>query len=401
MEAAPASLGPAVETAPAALSPALTMADLFDAGKLYNTRQPYDMSGISPDGDAECDALTGAHNFVAAGRFRVLCHRDAATPAALELLELAGHTFASEPVVYESRDEYDAILAAARPGEVVYKHAHPPSEAPPETYAVPRDLLVRLTNKRLLHEFVAPEHVARRRTVPTHGLTAAVSDDDLPVVVKAASDESLGGGDGVRICRLPEDVVAAARDFAVAPAVVVEEYLAILSNWCVNFGVVPGRPARYLGSAEQIVSPEGAYQGNRIGRMPPQEVVHAAHSTARRVRDAGYRGLAGFDVVETVDGRAIVLDLNCRMNGCTAALLLQDAIQEWSGTATTVATSWKTTLDDSRLLGAVLELVDRRRLLPTGSFLPAGGTRTVWGVAPGETLAEALAGVVHVREALA
>jgi hypothetical protein len=401
METVRASLGHAVETAPAALSPALTLADLFDADKLYDPRQPYETSGISPDGDAECDGLTGAHNFLAAGALRVLCHRDAATPAALELLELAGHLVVAEPVVYANRAEYDAVLAAARPGEVLYKHVHPPSEAPPETYAVPRDLLVRLTNKSLLHEFVEPEHLARRRTVATPELSAAVATGDLPVVVKAACDESLGGGDGVRICRAPADLAAAALDFAAAPEVVVEEYVSMVSNWCVNFGVVPGRPARYLGAAEQIVSPEGAHQGNRIGRTPPEEILGAARSTAGKVRDAGYRGLAGFDVVETRDDRAIVLDLNCRLNACTVALLLREAIHEWSGTATMVAASWETTLDDSRLLATVLELVDRRRLVPTGSFLPAAGRRTVWGVALGESLADALAGVVHVREALA
>src|SRR2546423_2687592 len=147
MEAAPASLGHAVETAPAALSPALTLVDLFDPDKLYDPRQPYDTTGISPDGDAECDGLTGAHGFIAGGALHLLCHRDAATPAALELLELGGHLVAADPVVYANRAEDDAILAAAGSGEVVYQHVHPPSEASPETYAVPRDLLVRLTNK--------------------------------------------------------------------------------------------------------------------------------------------------------------------------------------------------------------------------------------------------------------
>ena len=400
METASARVVPAVESAPAALSLALTIAALFGPGKLYDPRQPYDTTGISPDGDAECNGLTGAHHLVAAGGLRVVCHRDAASPAALELLELAGHTVAAEPVVYGSRAEYDAILAAARPEEVVYQHVHPESEAPPETYAVPRELLVRLTNKSLLHEFVEPEHVARRWTVATAELEAAVSADDLPVVLKAACDESLGGGDGVRICRAAGDVVAAAREFAAAPAVVVEEYVPVLSNWCVNFGVVPDQPVRYVGAAEQIVSSGGAYQGSRIGRTPPRAVVDAACSTAERIRDEGYRGLAGFDVVETVGGAAIVLDLNCRLNACTAALLLHEPIQVWSGRPTMVASWWETTLDDSRLLATVLELVDRRRLVPTGSFLPADGPRTVWGAALGTSLADALAGVVHVREVL-
>src|SRR5436309_5154345 len=108
METASARVVPAVESAPAALSPALTIADLFAPGKLYDPRQPYETTGISPDGDAECNGLTGAHHLVAAGGLRVVCHRDAASPAALELLELAGHTVAAEPVVYGSRAEYDA-----------------------------------------------------------------------------------------------------------------------------------------------------------------------------------------------------------------------------------------------------------------------------------------------------
>ena len=41
MEAAAASLGHAVETAPAALTPALTLADLFEADKLYEHHERY------------------------------------------------------------------------------------------------------------------------------------------------------------------------------------------------------------------------------------------------------------------------------------------------------------------------------------------------------------------------
>jgi hypothetical protein len=399
MDAASASLAPAVETAPAALRPAVTIAELFDAGKIYDPRQPYETSGISPDGDAVCDGLTGAHHLVAAGPLRTICHRDAVSAAALELLELAGHSIVVEPLVYASRAEYDAILAAAGDGEVVYQHVHPPSEARPETSAVDREVLVRLTNKALLHEFVAPEHVARRATIPTAELS--VSSEELPVVVKAACEESLGGGDGVRICRALPDVAAAARDFEASPDVVVEEYLAVLSNWCVNFGVVPGEPVRYLGAAEQIVSSGGVYEGSRLGRLPPPEIVGAAYSVAEKVRDDGYRGIAGFDLVQTVDGRTVVLDLNCRLNACTTALLLRDSLHDWTGSATMVASSWETGLDDSRLLATVLELVDRRRLVPTGSFLPAEGVRRVWGVALGTSLADALAAVAVVREALA
>ena len=389
-----------MRSASATLTPLVRIAEVVGADKIYNPRQPYDTTGISPDGDAACDSLTGAHH-LAAGPLRVICHRDAASAAALELLAVAGHAVEIEPLVYAGRDEYEALLAAAGEGEIVYQHVQPPSGARPETYAVARDLLVRLTNKGRLHEFVAAEHLPRRRVIPTGSLAAAVSPDELPVVVKAACDESLGGGDGVRICRSEADVAAAARDFRVAPEVVVEECVDVASNWCVNFAVVPGEPVRYLGAAEQIVSSEGAYEGSRIGRLAPADVVGAGHSIAEAARDAGYRGIAGFDIVQTADGRTVALDLNCRLNACTAALLLRHDLEEWSGSGTMVAGDWETGLDDSRLIGRVAELVGRRLFVPTGSFLPRTGTRRVWGIVLGANRGDALARVLHVRAALA
>ena len=390
-----------MRSASATLTPLVEIADVVGADKIYNPRQPYGTTGISPDGDAACDSLTGAHHLVAAGPLRVICHRDAASAAALELLALAGHAVQAEPLVYGSRAEYEALLAAAADGEVVYQHVHPSSEARPETYVVERDLLLRLTNKGRLHEFVAAEHLPRRRVIATGSIAGAVAPDELPVVVKAACDESLGGGDGVRICRSEADVAAAERDFRVSPEVVVEEFLNVVSNWCVNFAIVPEEPVRYLGAAEQIVSSEGAYEGSRIGRVALADVVGVGYSIAEAARDAGYRGIAGFDIVQTTDGRTAALDLNCRLNACTTALLLRYDLEEWSGRATMVAGDWETGLDDSGLLDRVSELVDRRVLVPTGSFLPRAGARRVWGIVLGDDRPEALAGAAHVRAALA
>jgi hypothetical protein len=383
-----------VRSASATLTPLVRIADVVGADKIYNPRQPYETTGISPDDDAACDSLTGAQYLVAAGPLRVVCHRDAASPAALELLAIAGHTVEAEPLVYACRDEYEALLEAAGDGEVVYQHAQPESGAHPETYAVERDVLLRVTNKGRLHELVAAEHLPARRVIPTGGLVGSVPPGELPVVVKAACDESLGGGDGVRICRSEADVAAAARDFRAAPEVVVEELVDVISNWCVNFAIVPEEPVRYLGASEQIVSSAGAYEGSRIGRVPPGDVVAVGRSIAIAVREEGYRGIAGFDVVETADRRTVALDLNCRLNACTTALLLRHDLAEWSGSETMVAGSWETGLDDSRLLDRVAELVDRRLLVPTGSFLPRAGERRLWGIAFG-------AGVLRVRAALA
>ena len=382
------------------LRPSIDLAGVLGGATIYNPRQPYATCGISRDDEAACDGVTGGH-LVAAGPLRVICHRDAATPAALDLLSLAGHALEADLLVYGSRDEYEGLLARAGPGEVAYQHVHPPSEARPETYAIERGVLLRLTNKGRLHEVVDGDRLPRRRVLPTRELATSVSPGELPVVVKAACDESLGGGDGVRICRSPADVAAAARDFDRSPEAVVEEHVQVVSNWCVNFAVAPGEPLRYLGAAEQIVSDDGAYRGSRIEGEPAPALVEAGRAVAETARSLGYRGIAGFDVVGTDDGRTLVLDVNCRLNSCTTALLLRDSVLEWSGHTSVLASAWRTGLDDLRLHAAVSELVERRSFVPIGFFLPEAGTRRVIGIVLADGRHEAEAAAARVRAALA
>ena len=45
----------------------------------------------------------------------------------------------------------------------------------------------------------------------------------------------------------------------------------------------------------------------------------------RRGAAMGYRGIAGVDLAFTPEGRIYALDLNFRLNGCTAAILLAPA----------------------------------------------------------------------------
>ena len=262
---------------------------------------------------------------------------------------------------------------------------------------------MRLTDKGRLGELLAAEQLPRRRVVPLERLATSVSDGELPGVLKASCEESLGGGDAVRICRSAADVARAGRAFRRARAVVVEELLSIRSNWCVNFAIVPGEPVRYVGAAEQIVSRGGAYEGSRIaiGRAPPSELVDLGCAIAETARDGGYRGLAGFDIVRARDGRTAALDLNFRLNACTTALLLRDTLLEGTGRRYLIAKSWLTGLDDLALHSAVARLVRGRRFVPTGSFLPDSGERRVWGVALGDDRHDAHAAARAVEAALA
>jgi hypothetical protein len=380
--------------------PALQLADVVGPGKTFNPRQPYLTTGISPDSDEDCDGFTGAY-LVAAGPMRVMCHEAAATGAARELLAMTGQPVRAELLTYRDRTEYDDMLARSGPGEVVYQHLHPPEEAPPSTYAVSRPLLAELTDKAVLHHVVDFAHLARRRVVPTSELVRSVADDELPVVVKASCEESLGGGDGVRFCRTPADVARAAVDFAPAPAAVVEEMLDIVDNWCVNFAVRHDGVVQYLGAAEQIVSPAGVYVGSRVGPPPWEEAVDLGYDIADAARRRGYVGMAGFDIVRTADGRTLALDLNFRFNACTAALLLREALVEWSGRPYGRVAGFRANLPDGPLLEAVGRFVTERVFAPTGSFLPESGARRVSGLVLADGWGEAEATVARITAALA
>jgi hypothetical protein len=56
-----------------------------------------------------------------------------------------------------------------------------------------------------------------------------------------------------------------------------------------------------------------------------------AQDVVRRAAALGYRGIAGIDMVLSSDGRVYVLDLNFRVNGSTAAVLLSPALHEERG----------------------------------------------------------------------
>src|SRR6185437_5065913 len=88
----------------------------------------------------------------------------------------------------------------------------------------------------------------------------------------------------------------------------------------------PGH-VRYLGNAEQLVDERGQYLGNWIGdKEPPDVVMSLGCEIARRGSVAGYVGIAGFDIAVTASGRAVVLDLNFRINGSTVGLLYRESI---------------------------------------------------------------------------
>ncbi|HET7605991.1 MAG TPA: hypothetical protein VFK28_07975 [Sphingomicrobium sp.] len=315
------------------LRPTLTMSEIFGPNQIFFPRAHDGYSDWLPDDPAVLDALTGG-SLTIAGDMPIVCSAGHDTPAGLDLMARAGLEVAQARLHFKAGRQLDALAAAAaRPDtRIVFQHALPPG-SPEEIWSWIDPALLRFLNdKANLAQLAPPENVPRRRIVDRAQYFAA-ADQPLPSVLKIATDQSTGGGLGVAICHSLDDLRQAARTFEKCERIVVEEMLDIVRNPCLNFAVMPGGEVRYLGFADQEVTPEGRHYGNwlDLGRPLDEAAIEAATEPVRRAAAMGYRGLAGVDLALTSGSATYVLDLNFRFNASTAAILLAPAITSRSG----------------------------------------------------------------------
>lgn len=73
-----------------------------------------------------------------------------------------------------------------------------------------------------------------------------------------------------------EHLLWATRFFAACQSVVVEEFLRVKKNFCVQFAKTIKGEIRYLGTTEQITNAAGIYVGNWQGKevIPPKRSSH-------------------------------------------------------------------------------------------------------------------------------
>ncbi len=305
----------------------------------------------------------------------VLCSRGAATSDGLKLLTDAGFQPTPNRYTFSGDDEYYGELGRlARSGQrMIVVHAHAPGEVADEAaVVVPRDLLVYLNNKANLGDLVPREATPKRRVIYAEDIAAAAWTIDLPMVLKAGTDESTGGGDDVRICHSREDVLRAVPVFQGIERIVAEELLEIVRNLCLSYAVMSDGTVRYLGSSEQVSAADGLYYGNWIDdeSVAPEAAVKLGASVAARGAARGYRGICGLDVAILPDGRVIAFDLNFRTNGSTAPVLLRESIERERGARVLRLNGWQRPGSYRDLLNATYEAVDAGYLLPLLTYDP-------------------------------
>lgn len=358
-------------TAP--LQPTLTMAKLYGPGHVYAPRaHPKSSDWIVRD-PAVLDALTG-NQLSIAGDMDVVCSAGVATPLGLELLTEAGlqpaysiHTFCDEQHAIET------TLRFAECGtKVIVQHIYPDGVLNGRALWIDARLLSYLNNKANLAELVPAANVATRLVMSPDTFFGDGAALPVPIVLKVATDFSTGGGADVAICRTIEDLAAAHDRFAGCERLVIESCQSILRNLCLHYAVMPDGTTRYLGFADQDIDANGRYRGNWIspGSSLPSEVINIGLAIVTRGALLGYRGFVGIDIAETDDARWVVLDLNFRVNGSTATVLLAPAIQRALGPCCLHLRSFQCDAGFMHLLAAARSALRSGSIIPLGTFDP-------------------------------
>ncbi len=347
---------------------------MFGPGVVYCPAVSFTDPGWVPDDRVILDLIAG-RELAVAGRLRVLCSAAAVTAPGLQLLADAGLSVEAELITFAGPQEYGAQLdrlqrAGAR---LAVQHAHPTSEIPPAAYLTSLGLLQSLNNKGELARFVPhallPErHVFGGATEipPAEVLLARGS-----VVLKVATDASSGGGYDVWICRTPAEVETMRGRIGRAERIVVESWFEMVQSPCLHFAVGPNGEVQYLGAAEQVSDMTGRYGGNWLDVAPtvPPAGVEAAGAVVEQAAALGYRGLVGIDVALLRDGSIKIYDLNFRVNGSTAAVLLLPELARTRGVRVARYRTWRAP-SFPHLLAVAHDAVARGILLPLATCDP-------------------------------
>jgi hypothetical protein len=318
----------------------------------------------------------------------VICSAGVASPCGLELLGSAGVPVSREIRTYRTTEDFKGLVGdvIAHGERLLCQHVHDEDEVPAEACMVAPDLLRYLNNKANLPSIVGPEGSPRRTPILPEDVGTLRVEESW--VLKVCSDESSGGGYGVYVH--PAGAAIGSPSFVQPGAdLIVEEYLELVENWCVQFCVEAIGTPRMLGATEQLISATGAYGGSRVGgSVLPAAAVELCQSVAERARELGFIGYCGIDTGLTSSGQVRIFDLNFRINASTPPLLVLNAIAASRGPSWAGRGRWQTYRHD----GSLSDLVKRLDgIYPDGVLVPIASYDPAFTAnGPGPSLLSAL-----------
>ncbi len=357
------------------ISPSITLCDIFGQNLVLNPRPPFSTRAWLPKDPVKLDFLTGSPLSVA-GNMPVICNSSVITNEITSLMERANVEIAPFLHTYHTEKGYKYLLNkfVRQDKKLVFNHIHPVDEAAHGGYWINPELLSYLNNKANLQKIVPTDHVPLRLTVPPNQLNKVIpSLIKLPLVIKAVTDQSTGAGYAVSICSSAADVREAADYFRSCKMVVVEEFIEIDKVYNVQFAKTADGRLIYLGASEQITNLSGGYLGNwlYINHEPPKLLLEISHSIMKYASRLGFVGIGGFDIAMSKQNRALVIDLNFRLNGSTPALLLGNSIMLTHNASVLLFRTWNAGMEWKQFVSVCKDLMENNSFIPISIYDPS------------------------------
>lgn len=318
---------------PSIIAPTLTLDAIYGDGLALCPRPFPGHCNWLPRDPVFLEMLTGGMLTVS-GKMPVLCAASVSTREGLQLLLDAGFSGSRTLRFRDCRDhDRHRSLLLEKGYKLALQHAPPAAEKASENYWIDPELLRFLNHKGHLAELVEERYVPDRRKVTPTELWGSSTGTCFPAVLKVATCETTGGGVDVAICHSPDDFSAIRDTFRDCGQLIVEEFLPIAKNLCLNYAVSANGEITYIGSAEQITDHGGNYYGNWFEATDPAPAaaIAAGARVAKKGFDLGYYGCVGMDMAILKNGEIRIYDLNFRLNGSTVPLLLAAGIRNRYG----------------------------------------------------------------------
>jgi len=358
------------------VNPAITFASIYGNDSLFVARASPNAAHWLPKGDIALDMLTGGL-LTSLGDMPTLCAASVSTDDCLGLMRDAGFRIPSDIYRYFDVKDYMRLIKKLCLGgrKIVTQHVHPENEIPSECCWVSPSVLSFLNNKANLEKLVPVDIVPSRKILPVQEMIKADRTWNPPCVIKAVTDESSGGGVDVYICHSPIDIQKAGAFFIECHHVVIEDYLNMRRNLCLNYCMSKEGDITYLGFAEQVSDVDGIYRGNWIDFKEecPCEIIEAGMKVVRAAFDRGYYGFFGMDVALLEDGHYKIFDLNFRANGSTPAVLYAESIRRKYQKHVMRFRRFTGEGNYRQMLDAVYKAMGNEMFLPLGSCDPSAG----------------------------
>jgi len=359
----------------AIVTPKLKLFEICGPGYVFNSRAPDNASEWIFGDPGLSDAVTG-NQLIVVGNMPVLCSAGVATNSGLDLLREIGFNLEAQIVTFTDEEDrlYRMKSLAEKGFSCIDQHAQPDENLHPGTSWVGSSILSFLNNKSNLHQLVPSPYLPIRKSCdPSSLIRFAKQLERFPLVIKVATKNSSGSGRGIRACHNESDLKQAQEFFGRCETVIVEDFISMHNNLCLNYAIFPDGKIEYLGGSRQIVNDELNYLGNWLepGAEPPSDLIKVGGEVMTRAWRLGYRGFAGFDAAVMDNGTFFIYDLNFRFNGSTTPILIFDSLANRFGLPVAKFLAWNYTGGFIQMIASLKKVAEKYCFIPFSTYDPA------------------------------